>query len=195
VHKALGPRENENASSACPAKDPLALPALTKLGANLAEALPRRPFHETLRVAGAPVVSSSPPGQLTGLVEEDPSAVPIVMWTEGSLAVHPDNRALILEGPLPPPEDVSGGESEILAENEQLIEPCAGPEKWCGLGTAEAEVTAANTPAAASSAVAAGAQARRVQITFVGAAGRSLTMGPFPIPEHKADPCHGPSPR
>jgi len=127
------------------------------------------------------VGSSSPPGQLTGLLEKDPSAVPVVMWTEESLAVHPDNRALIPERSLPPPEDERGGESEILAENEQLIEPGAGPEKWRGLGTAEAGVTVANTPAAAaSSAAASEAQARRVEITFVGAAGRSLTNGPLP---------------
>ena len=138
VHKALGPRENENASCACRAKDPLELLPLTKLGANLAEALPRRPFHEISRVADAPVVSRSPPAQLTGLLEKDPLAVPIVMSTEESLAVHPDNRALVLEGPLPPPEEVRGGDSEILAEKVQLIEPCADPEKWRGLGTPEA---------------------------------------------------------
>jgi hypothetical protein len=127
VHKVLGPPESENASSAGPAKDPVASPALTELETNLAEALPRRPLHRTSRVAGAPVVFSCPPGQLTGLLEKDPTAVPVVIWTEGSLAVHPDNRALILEGPVPPPEDVSGGERESLAENEQLIEPGAGP--------------------------------------------------------------------
>jgi hypothetical protein len=185
---ALGPRENENATSAWPAKDPLALPSLTKLGTNLAEAVPRRPVHETLTVAVAPVVSSSPPGQLTGLLEKDPSTFPFVMWTEGSLALHPDNEARIFVGALPPPEDVSGGESESLAENEQLIEPSAGPEKWRCLVAAEAGVTATNTPATASSTVAAGTQARRVQNTFVGAAARSLTKGPLPIPEQKAWP-------
>jgi hypothetical protein len=170
----------ENAISARPAKDPVASPPLTELRANLAEELPRRPLHETWRVAGAPVVSSTPPEQLTGLVEKDPFAVADVMWTEESLALHADNRVLIPEGPLPPPEDLSGGENEILAENAQLIEPCAGPEKWRGLGAAEAGLTAANTPPTAISVAAAGAQARRVEITFVCATGRSLTNGPLP---------------
>lgn len=129
AHKALKPGVNENVSPARPTKDPLASPPLTELGANLAAALPRRPFHETSSVAGAPVASSSPPGQLTGLLEKDPLAVPEMMWTEGSLAVHPDNRARTPERLLPPPEDVIGGESEILAENEQLTEPCAAPKK------------------------------------------------------------------
>ena len=181
LHRALGPRENENASSARPAKDPRALPALTALGTNVAEALPRCPLHETFRVADAPVVRSLPPGQLTGLDEKDPSALPVVMWTEGSLAVHLDNRVRTLEGRLPPPEDVSGGDSAILTENEQVIEPGAGPEKWRCLGTAEAGVTATNCPATASSTAIAGAQARRVEITFVGAAGRSLITDHLPV--------------
>ena len=192
VHEALEPRENENASSARPAKDPLASPPLTELEANLATALPRRPAHETWKVAGAPVVSSSPAGHLTGLLEKDPSAVPLVIWTEGSLAVHPDNRAFMLERPLPPPEDVSGGESEILAENEQLIEPGADPEKWRALGTAEAGVTVVNTPAAASSAAAIVIQTRVIQtrrgtIALVGTPGRSLTKTPSRSRTTRAD--------
>lgn len=103
-----------------------------------------------------------------------------MIWTDESLAVHPDSRALIRDGLLPPPIDVSGGERETFAENEQLIEPGAGPEKWRGRGTAAAGATDVNTPAAASSAAAAGAQARRVEITFLGAAGRSRTTGPLP---------------
>ena len=87
-----------------------------------------RPLHVTLSVAGVPVVSRSPPRQLTGLLEKDPWAVPAVMWTEESLAVQPDSAALTVERPLPPLEDLRGGEKVTLAEKAQLTEPVAGPE-------------------------------------------------------------------
>lgn len=164
----LGLRENENANVTGPAKDPLAPPALTELGTNVAPVLPRRPFHETFREADAPVVSSAPLAQLTGLDKKDPTAVPVVMWTAGSLAEHAVNRVRILEGRLPPPDDVRGGESASLTENAQVIEPGAGPEKWPCLGSADAGVTATNIPATASSTAIAGAQARRIEITFIG---------------------------
>ena len=141
----------ENPISAKPAKDPVAMPPFTEVETKRANALPSRPFHVTLSEADAPVASSAPARHSTGLLAKEPPAVPVVMWTAGSLALHCESRARTAEGPVPPPEAESGGENETLAENEQLIDPGASPENARALGAAEAGVTAANIPATASS--------------------------------------------
>ena len=55
--------------------------------------------------------------------------LPLVMVTALLLGVQPVSLPPVnAEEPFPPPEYVSGGENDTLADSEQLTEPGAAPE-------------------------------------------------------------------
>jgi hypothetical protein len=86
------------------------------------------PFHTTLSVGDAPVVVFD--RQLRGLLENEPVTVPLVMVTALSLGVQPDSAPFTADGLVPPPEWVSAGEKDTLADREQLTEPGAAPANF-----------------------------------------------------------------
>ena len=83
------------------------------------------PFHATLSDAHAPVGALVT--QLRGLLANEPVTFPAVMVTSLLLDVQLDNVPFTVDGPVSPPESVSAGENETLADREQLTEPGAGP--------------------------------------------------------------------
>jgi hypothetical protein len=83
------------------------------------------PFHTTPSDADAPVVELVT--QLRGLLANEPVTFPSVMVTALLLGVQPDNVPFAVDGLVPPPESVSAGENDTLADREQLTESGAAP--------------------------------------------------------------------
>ena len=111
------------------------------------------PFQVMVSEADAAVVE--PDTQLKGLVASDPVALALVTVTALLLVVHRERVAFTAEEPVPPPDFVSGGENDTLADTEQLTEPGAEPENLGSL--AVLDVTPENLWALAVLANAAGA--------------------------------------
>ncbi len=133
-------------TSALPENDPVALVPLTVVAVKVAfpaYVVPSTkpltlPFHTTLSDADAPVVELVT--QLRGLLANEPVTFPTVMVTSLLLGVQPDNVPFTVDGLVPPPESVTAGENDTLADREQLTEspkPGAAPV-YLGSGLAAA---------------------------------------------------------
>ena len=88
-----------------------------------------RPATEPLAHVMTPVTAAPVAERVTqekGLLAKYPESFPeetIVFREAYPWVVQPDSTVLSLEGLVPPPNLVSGGENVIVAENEQLTEP------------------------------------------------------------------------
>jgi len=128
-------------SAESPENEPVVLLPLTEVDVKLAlpayvvpSTVPvRLPFHLIVSVADAPVVDNVL--QLSGVVANDPVAVPLVMVTALLLVVHLESfPPATREELVPPPDAVSGGENDTFADSEQATEPGAAPENFGGFG-------------------------------------------------------------
>jgi hypothetical protein len=105
----------------------------------------RLPFHVIVNVADAPVADFVT--QLRGLVANDPFILPFSIVTVLSVVLQPDRLPFTVDSLVPPPEFVSAGENDTLADTEQVTEPGAVPENlggrgvWAATGEATANVT------------------------------------------------------
>jgi hypothetical protein len=120
---------------AVPVNDPEAMLAFTTVGAKVAEPLygtpPMSPvtvpLHVIVNGSDAPVEDMVT--QLMGLWVNDPVIFALVMVTALSPVAHAVRLPVALEGLVPPPVRVSGGENATLAVILQVTEPGAAPEK------------------------------------------------------------------
>jgi len=105
--------------------------------------------HEMVSVAEAPVADRV--AQLRGVLAKDPETFPFVIVTALLPEVQLESVAVTFEGLVPPPESVSGGENETLADTAHETEPGAAPENFEGLcvlaATGDDTTTVATTPA------------------------------------------------
>jgi hypothetical protein len=146
-----------------PENDPVVLPPTTVVAVNVAfpayvvpPTLPLTlPFHAMVSDADAPVVDMVT--QLRGLLANEPVTLPTVMVTALLPGVHPDSLPFTADGVVPPPDVVSGGENDTLADREHVTEPGAAPAYLGGLGVlALAGVAALTIPIMANSIAATG---------------------------------------
>jgi hypothetical protein len=91
----------------------------------------RLAFHVIVRCTDAPVVDSV--AQLNGLDANDPLPLALLMVMALVLVRQAENLALTVEGLVPPPDLVRGGENDNLADTEQVTDPEAGPENLAAL--------------------------------------------------------------
>jgi len=123
-------------SDSVPPNEPVALPAFTLLGVKLA--LPaylvpatvplNLPFHVIVSMAATPVEPKVT--QFSGLFANEPMALVLLMVTAPLLGLHLESLASTADELVPPPDFVSGGENDTLAETEHATEPGAAPENF-----------------------------------------------------------------
>lgn len=83
------------------------------------------PFHVSVNEADAPVLDTV--SQRRGLRVNEPATLPEVILTDELVVRQPDNLPVTAEGPVPPPEAVTGGEKVMVADSRQVTCPGAGP--------------------------------------------------------------------
>jgi hypothetical protein len=96
-----------------------------------------------LSVADTPVENSVV--QLRGLLANDPFILPFAMVTAPLLVVQFDSVPFTFDGLVPPPDVLSGGENDTLADTEQLTPPGTAPMNLGARVRAEAGITTAPT--------------------------------------------------
>jgi len=104
------------------------------------------PLHEIVSVADAPVADNV--AQLIGLLANDPLTLPPVIVTAALPVMQCDNSPFTVEGLLPPPDVVIGGENLTVADNTQLSDPGGAPTNLGGTFADVGDAVPSTAPAA-----------------------------------------------
>ena len=91
-----------------------------------------------------------------------------------SVELQPESLAVMVEGFVPPPVEVSGGENDTLADTAQVAQPCAAPENLGGLVVAVTGVAKLTSRPAASAKAPVASVNRRFCIVATSSAQRPL---------------------